>query len=653
MTATPTPQTAAPPRYRPMQFGVAQVLVREAQAPGPDGRLQTVHYLRSEPPLQPYADTMGERLAHWAAEVPQRTLFAHRRREADGSSGEWRHLGFADALDGARRMGAALLQRGLDAERPVLILSDNDLDHAQLALACLHVGVPYCAVSAAYSLLSQDFGKLRHVMQTLTPGLVFASDGARYAKALHAVVPADCEIVLGDPQGFARTDGGRVSRLADCNGSPTDAGVQAVEAAARAVGPDSIAKFMFTSGSTTMPKAVVITHRMWCANQQQLAQSMPVLAEDGLVLVDWLPWNHTFGGNHNFGMVVYNGGTLYIDDGKPTPGGMPETLRNLREIAPTVYFNVPTGFEVIARAMHEDDALRRMLLSRVRLFFYAAAGLSQPVWDALHGAQERELGERIVMGTGLGMTESGPFALFVNSTRVRSGDLGVPCPGLEVKLVPVDGKVEVRYRGPNITPAYWRNPQATAACFDEEGFLRTGDAVAWIDPADPQRGLRFDGRIAEDFKLSTGTFVSVGPLRARIAAAGAPLVHDSVITGINRAEIGALVFPTPAVRALAGLPADAPWPQVLAHPAVRARFQALADALAADATGSASRVARLLVLDQPPSSDKGEITDKGTINQAAVLRHRAALVEALHEGSAPGSIVPGGARAAVPAPAGA
>ena len=616
-----------------MAFGVDRVLVRDATVPGPDGEPCTARYLRSEVPLRPYARTLGERLVHWAGTVPDRTLFAHRAPSASGPSGDWVHLSFAEALDGARRLAQGLVSRGLDAARPVLIVSDNDLDHALLSLACLHVGVPYCAISPSYCLLSQDYGKLRHVMQTLTPGLVFAAHGGRYGAALHAVVPADCEILLGEAAGFERGDGGACSLIADWRrAEPTGA----VETAHQAVGPDHIAKFMFTSGSTLLPKAVVITQRMWCANQEQLAQSMPVAAEDGLVLVDWLPWNHTFGGNHNFGMVVYNGGTLYIDDGKPTPAGMPETLRNLREIAPTVYFNVPTGFEVIARAMQEDAELRRTLLSRVRLFFYAAAGLSQPIWDALHQAQEQEIGERIVMGTGLGMTESGPFSLFVNSTEVRSGDVGVPCPGLEVKLLPVAGKTEIRYRGPNITTAYWRNPAATAQAFDEEGFLRTGDAVAWIDPSQPQRGLRFDGRIAEDFKLSTGTFVSVGPLRARIAAAGAPLVHDSVITGINRHEIGALIFPTPAVRKLAGLPAEATLSQVLAAPAVRRHFQALADTLAQSATGSASRVARLLVLAEPPSNDRGEITDKGTINQGAVLRHRAALVEALHDGSAEG-----------------
>src|SRR5690606_26986435 len=401
-------------------------------------------------------------------------------------------------------------------------------------------------------------------------------------------------------------------------------------------GPDTIAKFLFTSGSTREPKAVVNTHRMWCANQQQMLQSMPVLGEVPPVLVDWLPWNHTFGGNHNFGLALYNGGTLYIDDGRPTPALIGETLRNLREIAPTVYFNVPLGFEAIAHAMKDDARLRRTLLSRARMFFYAGAGLAQPVWDALHRVQEQEIGERIVMGTGLGMTESGPFALFITSPDVRAGDLGVPAPGVELKLAPSGDKLEARYRGPNVTPGYWRAPQETSEAFDEEGVFRAGDAVRRIAPRNRHKGLRFDGRVAEDFKLASGTFVSVGPLRARIVALGAPYVQDAVITGLNRNEVGALVFPTPLVRELAGLAPDAPLEAVLAAAPVVERFRNLLEALAAEATGSATRIARMLLLAEPPSIDSGEITDKGSINQRAVLRRRDALVQALHDDTAPG-----------------
>ena len=618
----------AQPTYRRMEFGVPRVIVRE------DGT--GVRYLRAEAELLPYAPTMGERLVHWARTAPDRTLFARRTPRADGSRGDWQHLSYGQALAGARRIGQALLDRRLSPERPVAILSENDLEHALLALACLYVGVPYCSISPPYSTVSTDHGKLKHVMATLTPGLVFAADGARYGKALRAAVPADCEVVLQSPAGYVRGTGAVTSFDQLLATEPTPA----VDAAFAEVGADRIAKFLFTSGSTRLPKAVINTHRMWCANQQQMRQSMTPLMREPLVLVDWLPWNHTFGGNHNFGMVLYNGGTLYIDEGRPVPALMGETLRNLREIAPTVYFNVPAGFEVIADAMKTDDALRRNLLSRVRMFFYAAAALSQPIWDALHECQEREIGERIVMCTGLGMTESGPFAISVNSPNVRSGDLGVPAPGLELKLAPVDGKVEVRYRGPNITPGYWRSPEATREAFDEEGFFRSGDAVTWIDPGDVHKGLRFDGRIAEDFKLATGTFVSVGPMRARIIAAGAPCIQDVVLTGINLHEVGAMIFPTPHVRTLSGLGSDAPLAQVLASPAVLAHFQKVVDDLEQAATGSATRVARAILLAEPPSIDLGEVTDKGSINQGMVLKHRAALVQALHDDTAPNILKP-------------
>ncbi len=616
------------PKYRPMRFGVTQVVLREG-APG-------VRYLRADGPLLPYASTMGERLVHWARVAPDRTLFAHRARKADGSGGEWERLSFAQALDGARRIGQALLDRKLSTERPVVILSDNDLQHALLALACIYVGIPYCSTSPAYSTVSTDHGKLKHVMATLTPGLVFASDGQRYGAAITAAVAPDCEVALNSIAAYARPAGaiGTFDQLLATPATPE------VDAAFARTGPDSIAKFLFTSGSTKLPKAVINTHQMWCANQQQMRQSMTPLVEEPLVLVDWLPWNHTFGGNHNFGMVLYNGGTLYIDDGKPTPALMHETLRNLREIAPTVYFNVPTGFEAIASAMQTDAVLRKSLLSRVRMFFYAAAALSQPIWDALHEVQEREVGERITMCTGLGMTESGPFALSVNRANVKAGDLGVPTPGLELKLVDMDGKTEVRYKGPNITPGYWRSPEATQEAFDDEGFFCSGDAVTWIDADDVHQGLRFDGRIAEDFKLSTGTFVSVGPMRSKIIAAGAPYVQDVVITGLNGKEVGAMVFPSQEVRKLSGLAASAPLHEVVASAPVLAHFQGVVNAMAQTATGSASRVARLVLLAEPPSIDLGEITDKGSINQRAVLKHRDALVNALHDDSAAHIIKP-------------
>ena len=603
------------PKFRPLRFGVTRVTLKDG-IPG-------THYLKADQELQAYPDRLTDRLQHWATNKPNQTLFARRVKLADGTLGDWRHVTYAQAWATARNIAQALINRGLNAKRPVVILSENSLEHALLALGCMVAGVPFVPTSPPYSLISQDYDKLKHVLRTVTPGMVFASD-TRYAKAIAATVSSDMEIVMNE----GGIEGQQVTSFEALCQTPA---TSQVDAAIAATDPDTIVKFLFTSGSTKMPKAVINTQRLWCANQQQMMQSMPVLAEAPLVLVDWLPWNHTFGGNHNFGMVVFHGGTLYIDDGKPTPTLMHETLRNLREIAPTVYFNVPTGFEAIALAMQTDDLLRKTLLSRVQMFFYAGAALAQPIWDSLYESQEREIGERIVMGTGLGMTESGPFGIFVTNPNVSAGDLGVPTPGLELKLVDMGGKTEVRYRGPNITPGYWRNAEETKGAFDDEGFFCTGDAVKWIDETDVHLGLKFDGRIAEDFKLATGTFVSVGPLRGKIIAAGAPYVQDVVLTGINLKEVGAMVFPTPAVRALSGLAADAPLADVLSSAPVLAHFQNLINELTKTATGSANRIARMCLLSEPPTIDKGEITDKGSINQRSVLTHRADTVAALHE----------------------
>jgi feruloyl-CoA synthase len=611
-------------RYRPLSLGgsLEADFVRRG-----DGATVVVSRER----LEPYPERLTDRLVQWATRDPDRILVAKRAKPEAG--GAWRRVSYGEALRSARAIAQALLDRRLSPERPVAILSDNDIEHLLLGLGAMLAGVPFAPVSPAYSLVSQDHGKLRHIFGMLTPGLVFAS-GSQYGKAIAAVVPAETPVVLGE----GRLEGRAVTPFAEFVATEPSA---AVDAAHARVGPDTIAKFLFTSGSTKLPKAVINTQRMLCANQQMIRQCFVTLAEEPPVLVDWLPWNHTFGGNHNVGLVLYNGGTLYIDEGKPTPALIGETLRNLREIAPTVYFNVPKGFEEIANALEVDPVLRKTLFSRVKMFFFAGAGLAQPVWDKLDRVAEQECGERIRMLTGLGMTETAPFAICANAHEVKSAHIGLPAPGVELKLVPSGDKQEVRYRGPNVTPGYWRAPEQTAEHFDAEGFYCSGDAAKPMDPARPELGFMFDGRIAEDFKLSTGTFVSVGPLRAKIIAAGDPIVQDVVITGIDRDDIGILLFPRlDACRALAGLPGNASPHLALGDARVREFLQRLVDDLWASGTGSATRVARALVLAEPPSIDRGEITDKGSINQRAVLTHRAADVERLYLGRDRDVIVP-------------
>jgi feruloyl-CoA synthase len=614
------------PTYRDFKYGVTRAVVSQ---------VGDNTYLRAENDLEPYGTRLTDRLIHWAKHRPDRTWMARR----DPVTREWVHISYAQAWDKAQRIGQSLLDMGLSVDRPVAILSENSLEHALIAVAAMTVGVPYCSVSTAYSLLSQDFEKLKHIFDTITPGFVYASDAEKYGKAIAFVGKSDMVFAANSIANQAINTTAKVKKCINFNDLLSTEITPQVAQAVAATGHDTVVKFLFTSGSTKLPKGVINTQKMICANVQQISQSIPAMAEDPLVLVDWTPWNHTFGGNHDFNLILHHGGTMYIDDGKPVPALIGETLKNLREISPTMYLNVPTGFEYVAAAMKVDDEdgrqLRKSLLSRCRMFFYAGASLAQPIWDSLFESAEKEIGQRIVMTTGLGMTESSPFGLFVTNPNVKSGDLGLPCSGLTLKLVPSGDKVEVRYKGPNITPGYWRNPEATNESFDEEGFFCTGDAVKWIDESNVHLGLKFDGRIAEDFKLSTGTFVSVGPMRAKIIAAGAPYIQDVVITGLNEKEVGALIIPAliPCRKAL-GLPDSATMGDIAQHEKMQSAMLDVIKELAKSATGSASRVARAVVLTEPPSIDKGEITDKGSINQRAVLKERADLVSALYADTA-------------------
>jgi feruloyl-CoA synthase len=466
-----------------------------------------------------------------------------------------------------------------------------------------------------------DLTRLRYVVELLTPGLLAAFDTSRYARALSRLPPG--VEIIGD------------AALADRRVTPLEslgsADAHRVEAAHAATHVDSIVRFLLTSGSTGDPKAVIVTNRMCCCNTAMLRQAMPFLASEPPVLLDWLPWNHTFGGSHNIGLVLANGGSLYIDDGSPTASGIAQTLNNLREISPTVYFNVPKGFEMLAPHLQNDAALRKVFYRRLRACFFAGASLAQHTWDELDAASMREVGVHTPVLSGLGATETGPSVTFTTPAMGRSGVVGLPAVGALVKLAPVEEKLEMRVRGPAVTPGYWRQPELTAKAFDPEGFYRLGDAVKLIDPDDPTRGLKFDGRIREDFKLANGTWVSVGPLRSELIAALAPVAQDVVIAGLDAGFVTALVIPDlkacAALLAIAGTP---DLPQLARDVRLIAWLRQRLQAHAAEHPAASRCVRRALLLPVAPSLDRGEITDKGSINQRAVLQHHPERVAELY-----------------------
>jgi feruloyl-CoA synthase len=578
--------------------------------------------LSSPQPLASYARCLGEFLERWARESPDQIYLAQR----DGDV--WRTLTYADVLRRVRRIATALLERNLSSARPVAILSENSLEHALLALACLHVGIPFVPVSAAYSLMSRDFKKLRTIFALLNPALVFVDDGQRFANAVCALADFDFELTA------IRSDASLLRPAMPFNALMNRENVERVNEAFAAIDADTIAKFLLTSGSTGEPKAVINTQRMLCSNQQAHAQCWPFLTQSPPVIVDWLPWNHTMAGNNNFGTALVHGGSYYIDEGRPMPGLIEKTVRNLREISPTVYYNVPRGYEALLPFLENDAALRQSFFARLQVMLYGGAALPAGLWERLNRVAVATLGKRIYLTAGYGSTETAPGVTIVHFETAHTGVLGLPVPGVTIKLVPFgdDGKYELRVKGANITPGYWKRDDLTAAAFDDEGFYKMGDAARLVDANEPARGIEFAGRTAEEFKLTSGTWVQVGVLRVQAITALAPVAQDVVITGQDRRSPGFLIFPS-----LAGCRSLCPEADesvsitdLIADERVRQRVREGMQELQSRGGGSSTFATRALLLTEPPSIDAGEITDKGYINQRRVLERRASLVERLY-----------------------
>lgn len=570
-----------------------------------------------EHPLDVFPEKITEKLIHWAEKIPNKTFLARKNKE-----GIWQNLNYDETLKKVKNIAQFILDQNFQPGETIVILSENSIEHALLALAAMHVGIPYSPISQAYSLVSEDFGKLKHCLALMTPKLIFAQSGKVYEKALNLAKTMFPEAIIVSVEDSSGID---FSTLLQTESTET------VAEAFEKVNADSIAKILFTSGSTGLPKGVINTQRMWCANLQQITQMFPFMQSTPPVFIDWLPWNHTFGGNHNFGLALYNGGTLFIDEGKPTSKGIENTVQNLREISPTIYFNVPKGFEMLIPYLENEHELRINFFKNLRFIFYAGASLAQPIWNRLEELSIETTGKKIPIITGLGCTESGPSAMFANWEGSFSGLLGVPVAGMQVKLVQDGDKMEARYKAPNVTIGYWRDEKATQNAFDHEGYYITGDAVKFLDENDPSKGLVFDGRIAEDFKLSTGTWVNVGILKAKVIAEGSPIVQDVVIAGLDKEFVSAILFlNVDACRKLTNHSIEISHEEVFQHQEIQNFITELLENLEKKATGSATRIVKAIIALEPPSIDLGEITDKGSLNQRAVLKHRAELVEEMY-----------------------
>lgn len=564
---------------------------------------------------------VGDWLEHWAVLQPDEIFLAERN-----AAGEWDKLTYGEARRRVVAIASWLIRQNLSPERPVVILSDNSIEHALLTLAAMHIGVPVAPISPGNSLMSKDFGKLRGNFELLRPGLVFADPIEKFMPAINAVADLHDGVVVAGSRSQPQVGTLPFARMELRSDEP------AVMKAFERVGHQTIAKFLFTSGSVGTPKAVINTQLMLCSNQMAKELVWPFLRKSRPVICDWLPWSHTFGGNHDFNMVLRWGGTLYIDDGKPTPALIEKTIRNLREVSPTIYLSVPRAYDMIVPRLRADAELREAFFSRLQVIMYAAAALPQHLWAELEAMSKATVGTPIPMVSSWGATETAPLATDCHFQAIKAGVIGVPIPGTELKLVPSHDKLEVRLKGPNVFPGYWKQPELTAKSFDEEGYYMIGDAVEFVDPAHPERGLLYDGRVGEDFKLLTGTWVHVGSVRVAGIDTMSPIAQDIVVTGHNRDDIGFLIFPNieECRRICPHLPPDTDIVDLLLNPAIRSRVAQGIAAMMKKGGGSSTYPTRAILMAEPPSAEAGEITDKGYINQRAVLTRRADLVEFLH-----------------------
>lgn len=598
--------------YRPAAFWKPEIEVRRTV----DG----VIYVDQLAPLPPYPKRVTDPLLEWAEKIPEHTLYAERDAE-----GNWRRLTYSGAVKAVRALGQFLLDSGLSVDRPLAILSGNDLDHAALALAAIHVGIPYAAISPAYSLISKDFARLKDAFKAINPGMIFAADAEKFGPAIAAIAQSDVKKLFTT---------GATNPLEGIKNALATMATTDVEKAYDAITPDTVAKFLFTSGSTGTPKPVINTHKMICSNQIMSRETFAFLKTEAPVLLDWAPWHHTAGGNKLFFLPMFNGGTLYIDDGKPTPRDLGKTIRNLKEISPNWYFNVPKGFEALIPHFEKDSALRENFFKDLKMIWYAGASLAQHTWDDLERLAVQTIGEKIIIGTGLGATETAPAALMCTWPQKKSGNIGLPCPGVSLKLVPMEGKLDSRVKGPNVTPGYWKLPDLTKEAIDDEGYYSFGDALRFADPDNISEGFYFDGRTAENFKLDTGTWVSTGTLRNGFVDHFGDLVRDVAIAGGDMPYLSALVFPDPVLLAkLCQMPVDTPLVDLCRHETATKHFTEQLQELAKHNTGSSTLIKRIILMDVLPSMETGELTDKGSINQRAIINNRADVVDEIYAGS--------------------